>query len=309
MDILTYIQDKNVIHRDITPDNLIKRKQDNKLVLIDFGAVKQLIINSEGTMRRTKTIVIGKEDYMPDEQANGRPGFYSDVYAVGVIAIQACIGCIPSRDYDSGEIIWRHQALNISPELANILDKMTRCYFKERYQLAIDVLKDLKTLSYDCISPGDIQSKYFRYEYARKWYLRANNLKNNKYHKQSLLLYKKALEINPQYLRAIFNIGIVLSYLKLYDSAIDAYKNLLTIKPFYIDALLQKGINLYKLSRYNEALSDFDLVIQHRPNQPVAWFYKSLTLKQLNQLDEALKSYQEAIRLRPNYANQFLIKK
>ncbi|MFN3927452.1 MAG: protein kinase domain-containing protein [Pseudanabaenaceae cyanobacterium] len=41
--ILDFVHQQNVIHRDIKPSNLIRRKQDGKFVLIDFGAVKQII--------------------------------------------------------------------------------------------------------------------------------------------------------------------------------------------------------------------------------------------------------------------------
>ncbi|MGI2903299.1 protein kinase domain-containing protein [Tolypothrix sp. VBCCA 56010] len=300
LEILKFIQENNVIHRDITPDNLIKRRQDNKLVLIDFGAVKQVLIDNTGKPKRSKTIVIGKEDYMPDEQANGRPGFYSDVYAVGIIGIQAFIGSVPSKDYDSGEIIWRNHA-HISCEFANIIDKMTKCYFKDRYQSASEVLNDLNSLSSYFINRENTPSKYFRYSYTQKWYIRANILKNRKHHEEAILLYKKVIEIRPTHFRAIFNIGIAYSYLKLYDLAIDTYNTLLDIKPNATEVVLHKGIIFYKSSHYDEALECFDLVINSQSNQAVAWYYKMLTFQQLNNEQEASNCYQELIQLRLNY--------
>lgn len=297
---LNFIQSSNIIHRDITPDNLIRRRQDNKLVLIDFGAVKKVLIDTEGKKRRASTIAIGKEVYMPDEQAGGRPGLYSDVYAVGVIGIQACIGCLPSRDDDSEEFTWRHQAY-MSSELADILDKMTHCYFKKRYQSALEVLQDLNSLSLVFTNPSTTKPLLFKYNYAGMWYIRGNELKNKKHHEEAVLLYKKVIEINSRHYKAWFNMGIAFSYLKLYTEAVNCYNQALEIKSQSSEAWLHKGISLYKLNFYEEALQAFKNAIQIQPHYPVAWLYQGFTLAQLYNEKEADESYCEAVRLRPSY--------
>lgn len=301
---LDFIQSSNIIHRDITPDNLIKTRQDNKLVFIDFGAVKKVLIDTEGKKRRASTIAIGKEVYMPDEQAGGRPGLYSDVYAVGVIAIQACIGCLPSRDDDSEEFTWRHQAC-ISSELADILDKMTHCYFKKRYQSALEVLQDLDSLSLVFTTPPSPKPLLFRYNYARTWYMRGNELKNKKHHEEAVLLYKKVIEINPRHYKSWFNMGIAFSYLKLYPEAVKCYDQAIEIQSNSSEAWFHKGISLYKSIFYEEALQSFNSAIQIQHNYAVAWLYKGFTLAQLDKEKEAYDSYIEAVRLRPSYSAIF----
>ncbi|NER37510.1 MAG: CHAT domain-containing protein [Oscillatoria sp. SIO1A7] len=145
--ILDFIHRSRVIHRDVKPNNLIRRQQDGKLVLIDFGAVKQIVINSEFT-QTDKTIAIGTMGYTPPEQIGGKPRFCSDIYAVGMIAIQALTGVRPSalpENPKTKEVTWRQQA-EVNPKLARILDKMVRYDFRERYQSAAEVLQDLKPL-------------------------------------------------------------------------------------------------------------------------------------------------------------------
>lgn len=142
--ILAFVHEQQVIHRDIKPPNLMRRRCDGKIVLIDFGAVKQVSTQIADPEHQTNiTISIGTQGYMPNEQLAGSPRFSSDVYAVGMLAIQALVGVHPKRlkeDLRTGEIDWREQVPHISPELADILDKMIRYDFRDRYPTALDAL-------------------------------------------------------------------------------------------------------------------------------------------------------------------------
>ncbi|NDJ17631.1 serine/threonine-protein kinase [Myxacorys almedinensis] len=150
LEVLSFVHSKNVIHRDIKPSNVIKRQSDDKLVLIDFGAVKALhdqIIDSD--IPSTATIGIGTQGYMPPEQCAGNPRFNSDIYAVGMMGIQALTGLPPSQlkeNPQTGEIQWRDKAI-VSPALAAILTKMVHYDFQKRYQSAIAVLQDVTQVS------------------------------------------------------------------------------------------------------------------------------------------------------------------
>ena len=143
LETLTFLHQNKVIHRDLKPENLIRRTADNKIVLIDFGAVSEIttqIFNSPG--QRT---VIGTSGYMPPEQQYGQPNLSSDIYAVGIIAIQALTGILPEElpiDTSSGEIVWRDRS-QVSDRLANILDKMIRSNCRDRFQSPIAVLQAL----------------------------------------------------------------------------------------------------------------------------------------------------------------------
>ncbi|WP_017655314.1 serine/threonine protein kinase [Fortiea contorta] len=145
--ILEFVHSQGVIHRDIKPDNIIRRTADNQLVLVDFGAVKQLR-NPIATVagQPTATVVIGTPGYMPTEQGQGKPRPNSDIYSLGIIAIQALTG-IPAaqleEDQDTGEIIWQHLA-PVSSRLAAILSTMVRYHFKDRYQSAKAALQALQ---------------------------------------------------------------------------------------------------------------------------------------------------------------------
>jgi serine/threonine protein kinase len=149
--ILEFIHDNEVIHRDLKPQNIIRRVADNKLVLVDFGAVKQVkmysLMNPE--QMKNETIPIGTPGYMPSEQAQGHPRPNSDIYALGIIAIQALTGLSPKQiieDPITGEMIWQKYA-QVSDQLAAILTKMVRQYYKIRYQSADEVLQAIASLA------------------------------------------------------------------------------------------------------------------------------------------------------------------
>jgi eukaryotic-like serine/threonine-protein kinase len=148
VEILVFVQQHKVIHRDIKPSNLMRRISDGKIFLIDFGAVKQIstqVVNSIG--QTPPTVAIGTYGYMPPEQRNGHPNFCSDIYAVGAIGIECLTGIFPGdlpKNAD-GEIIWRDRA-EVSNEFADILSKMVRYHFRDRYQSAAEVLQILHSL-------------------------------------------------------------------------------------------------------------------------------------------------------------------
>ncbi|MEO0770560.1 MAG: protein kinase [Cyanobacteria bacterium J06649_4] len=154
LEVLSFVHSQKVIHRDIKPDNIIRRDRDNKLVLIDFGAVKQIQspqanqLSSLSMGTPSGTVAIGTHGYMPLEQISGKPRMSSDLYAVGKIAIQALTGLLPTqlREDEDGEIIWRDQA-TVSEGFATFLDKMVHDYHKLRYQTSQEALQALHQLT------------------------------------------------------------------------------------------------------------------------------------------------------------------
>jgi serine/threonine protein kinase len=147
--ILEFVHQQNVIHRDINPRNILRRDTDGQLILIDFGAVKEITTQTIATSGQIKqTIAIGTPGYIPSEQAQGIPKFSSDIYAVGVMGIQALTGLAPDtfpKDAITHEIAWRDEA-DVTPEFANLLDKMVRYDFRERYNSVSQILEDMQDL-------------------------------------------------------------------------------------------------------------------------------------------------------------------
>jgi serine/threonine-protein kinase len=145
--ILEVLHQKGVIHRDIKPPNIIRRNSDKQLVLIDFGAVKQF--QNDLTCGANLSIDIGSPGYTPSEQLRGRPKPSSDLYALGMMCIQALTGVHPRHleEDESEEVCWQHLT-SANPILKEILSKMVRHNTKERYKSATEVLIALERFNY-----------------------------------------------------------------------------------------------------------------------------------------------------------------
>jgi serine/threonine protein kinase len=151
LEALRFVHYKGHIHRDIKPSNIIRRARDGKLVLIDFGAVKQVTNQVlDENNHAAHTVIVGTPGYMPSEQLRGSPRMSSDVFAVGMIALYALTGLNPAlgqlpEDDQTAEIIWRDRA-TVSPELAAILDRMVAYDFRQRYLSAQEALDAIHSL-------------------------------------------------------------------------------------------------------------------------------------------------------------------
>ncbi|GAB4538484.1 MAG: hypothetical protein Tsb0014_28120 [Pleurocapsa sp.] len=154
LSVLKFVHEHHYIHRDIKPSNLIRNRFDGKIHLIDFGAVKEKINPENITQKDQLTLTVGilSHGYTPPEQFNGRPEFCSDIYALGMVAIQALTGIHPRyfvRD-ENHELIWRDRLnlnYNYHPNFLNIIDKMIQNNSGRRYQSAAAVLRDLTNLT------------------------------------------------------------------------------------------------------------------------------------------------------------------
>lgn len=148
LQVLGFIHDRHVIHRDIKPSNIIRR-QDGKLVLIDFGAVKYLNPQPGNPNQEAQTIAVGTPGYAPPEQMAGHPQFNSDLYALGMLAIQAITRVPPhllTLNPYTGDFNWR-SLIDPHHPLLPVLSGLAQFNCSDRYPTAAAALKDLQRIS------------------------------------------------------------------------------------------------------------------------------------------------------------------
>jgi serine/threonine protein kinase len=148
LNILDFVHSQGVIHCDVKPENLIRRACDGKLVLIDFGSIQPIDFGSDAVLPIYR-IPVTSLGYIPPEQFVGQTQPNSDIYALGMIAIQALTGQTPLQlksDPSTQEILWRSSTTPVSDYLAAVISQMIRHNHKDRYQSASEVLRMLQQM-------------------------------------------------------------------------------------------------------------------------------------------------------------------
>ncbi len=153
--VLEFIHDREVIHRDIKPQNII-RSRNGKLYLVDFGAAKVLT----GTALLQTGTSIGTPEFVAPEQIRGKATYSSDLYSLGTTCIYLLTEISPFDLFDISEYtwVWRQYLVDnpVSDKLSNILDKLIENATSRRYQSATEVLKDIHSQS--ALTVSDKQS-------------------------------------------------------------------------------------------------------------------------------------------------------
>ena len=148
--VLQFIHEKSVIHRDIKPDNLMRRSDTGQIVLIDFGLSKSL----KGSVLALPGTRAGSYGYVPLEQMEGGEAYpASDLFSLGVTCFHLLSGIHPHSLWVRQGYGWvknwqSHISQPLPPALIRVLDKLLREEYTRRYQSAQEVLKRLN-------APGD----------------------------------------------------------------------------------------------------------------------------------------------------------
>jgi tetratricopeptide (TPR) repeat protein len=302
---LEFVHRQQVIHRDIKPSNLIRRRSDRKIVLIDFGAVKQIsgIESLNVEPQSSVTIAVGSAGYMPNEQLAGKPRYNSDIYAVGMVGIRALTGLYPGQlpeDPRTGEVIWRDKT-EVSDELANILDKMVRYDFRQRYQSVAEVLNALGNLAPHSAMAVTPAVKAIGLDELLVWGERGDELVKQQRYAEAVACYDRAIQATPNDYLVWFKRGIALENLQDYEAAVESYDQVIRLRAEDYLAWFKRGKALENLQQYEAAVECYDKVIEIQPENYWAWYERAKVLENSQQYEEAVAIYDRAIQLKPDF--------
>lgn len=307
LSILQLLHQKNIIHRDIKPSNLIQRERDSKLTIIDFGAVKEL----KDTKERMKETCIYNHGYAPPEQVMGVPRLNSDIYALGMTAIQLLTKTHPKdiiKD-ENDNIIWT-QNLAAPNFLTELLNKMVKNNFQQRYQSIEEVLKAIKAGG--CQEESEIRENPIQSPTTRI----PNNNTNNDYSQKDikklwyilLLLVPIVIvssEIIHPWIRPWYYLDRGNSLLDNNEAqaSLNKFKHAIDLQRDSASAWKGRGDALFTLRRYSGALEAYEKAIAVEPNNLKAINNKGKILYKQGKFQQAIDAHQQAIAVDPNNAD------
>jgi tetratricopeptide (TPR) repeat protein len=325
--ILGFIHSHKVIHQDIKPHNIIRRESDKKLVLINFGSIKEVV-----------TTIVGNLEYIPVEQLNGNTQYNSDIYALGIVAIAALTGLtvneiatLPSnKNLLTGEIVWCQKMPQINRELAKIIDKMVRFDYRKRYQSATEVLNDLdqlKSPEYEekpqkpkkpwliltgiasFISLGAaawlllipkpvVDSKALFQEGIQKY--------ENGNYKEAVKDFTQVISANPQDAKAYNRRGDAFYRLGDYQQAYSDSSKATELNPKDGNAYYDRAFSAYELGKYKESVADHSKAITLNAKNPYSYYGRGLAYIKLLNHKAAIADFSKAIALQPKYTDAYV---
>jgi serine/threonine protein kinase len=332
--VLAYLHSKGLIHRDIKPDNLMRRRGDGKLMLIDFGGIKE------------QTSQMGTGLYTPGyaafEHIMGRAVAASDLYSLAATCVRLLTGCLPQSNsnlpdlvYDVDERKWLWQSVlksqkrSISDFLANLLNKMLEDKSSRRYQSASEILTLLNNppSSRTVVQPPPVSPPPQRKIKnpsgitRRKWlyngigmivfggviglaiYSIGNyNLGDNQ---GAIADQNQAIKLNSDDAVAYYNNGVDKYNLGDNQGAIKDFNQAIQINPDYANAYYDRGSAKSNLGDKLGAIKDYNQAIQINPDDADFYNNRGIAKSNLGDNQGAIADYNQAIKLKPDYADAY----
>ena len=137
--VLEFIHSLGIIHRDITPNNIILRSRNKQPVLIDFGIATEIDNN------RQQNFLVGTPGYISPEQIAGQNSYSNDLYSLALTAIHLLTGRNPQElDLDSPDNFWERSKFTFSPDLVAVIDRAIASDPSQRFTSAIQMQQALQ---------------------------------------------------------------------------------------------------------------------------------------------------------------------
>jgi len=292
LNILKVVHQQKVIHRDIKPENIIQRR-DGKVVLIDFGASKQLtktVMTEQGT-------TIGSFGYIsPEQMQEGKVYPASDLYSLGATCFHLLSGIHPWSLWKSQGYAWvrnwkQYLQQPLSQKMEQILDRLLKEEYQQRYQSAEEVLQDLNLQPISKKQP--VTSP-------------AINLQPNQAPLNISNRVKSPIRIFIFAISLLMLMGASAIYFQGLRNNPEAEEMLSTeVENKTVKTLIREGIKKYDRQDFRGAIEDYDQAIQINPKHALAYYNRGNARYELGNYLLAIEDYTQAIKFNPNYVNAY----
>ncbi len=317
---LQYAHNKNVIHRDVKPENILIGPND-ELLLGDFGIA--VISRTGRTSLQTTFGTGGTPLYMAPEMFKGRPEKASDQYSLGIMVYQWLCGEPPFTEGDAIQLGFQHTFVEPpslrekAPAIPSAVETVVmRALAKEarnRYSSIEEFANALSSVLTKQGSSPDLNRPRVQLSQAtselggiksdKQWFQEAETARQAKRYEEAIRLYTQAIQINQQYALAYHNRGLAYYELRQFGKAIADYSRAIEISPKAATYYINRG-NVYhnELKQYEKALADYTKAIELEPTDAFAYNHRGNTYCALKQYSNALNDLNLAIRLDARFA-------
>ena len=318
LEVLAFIQERGVIHRSIRPANIIRRRSDSHLVLIDFGLVKE--INASMTPSQKQGMngkSVEQSAFTAPEQVSGYPSFSTDHFALGMVALQAATGVAASAlpratqsDFEQSIEQCLKQAPDLNENLKAILRQLLHPNSEKRYQKAIEALADLRQIMQWESCPLETAPETPKEEPALV--VNRGPSKRVQLGLGSLFLLGLVagalLLRTPQKMMAAWwvNQGKKAEAREQVEEAISYFTSAYALDPQNVEALSQRSQIYLDQGSLEDALRDLTLALEQTPKNAQLYYQRANLRFQLGDLEGSITDYTEALKLDGSYTEAYI---
>lgn len=327
---LSVIHNAGLIHLNLKPSNLIRHGTTGKLMLTGLGVFHDICDRAWHSHSPTNPRDFnGSALYMAPEQQEDQPQFNSDLYALGMIAIQAATGYSSTElatyaletETASAEEAW-YYGIALDPRLVQLLNHLIHPSSQQRYQLAKDVLADLQAIEHNTSVTSVSKGTKVKKEEPPPAPPEISPLPPTTPAPQSpkkwrwgiaavALLGIVALGLGfqlPQRFASIYlhHQGKAAAEGDRPQVALNAYNRALQLYPKNTTALYQRGMLHDDLGNTAAALEDLTQAIQQNATSVEAYYQRGNLRFQLGDRQGAIADYTQALNLKPDHIEAYV---
>lgn len=266
---LDYAHRNGIVHRDIKPDNILINSM-GVVRVSDFGISTEAVLHTSSLRD-----FAGTAAYMAPEQAQQKPTYASDQYALAVMMYQWICGKLPFE----------------APHPMGYALKHIQDPVPSFAQMGVTIEWEIETVIRRALSKEPAHRfssvKAFIIALAQSsdlvaLFLEAKRLYAERQYQKALEVFRRVIQINPNHAAAYYWQGGALLQLHSCYEAYAAFAMVTTLEPTHLDAFIMQGVCLLRVRETIKAIAAFDQAIALDPTDADSYRYKIYAMRKLS---------------------------